>query len=164
MNSRIRLYWIVLIINVILVSIAMALAGYFTTTTLSPFIKDNSWYFILPLFFFLMNSLYILFFLRIKYPHQQISNKIEGFLYLFAVLTFLSALFVIFFNSIIISNILEDSFNPYKTIWQYVSIPSCIVMVCSVANAIYSFKILKNIRQNRQKLAQQIKNIGTGHE
>lgn len=164
MDSRIRLYRFVLIINAMLISIAIVLAVYFTTTMSSLFIKETRWCFILPLIFFLINSLYIMFFLNIKYPELQISNKIEGFLYLFEVLTFLSGFFVIFFNSVFVGNILDDNFDPHKKIWQYVSIPSCIVMICSVSNTIYSFKILKNIRRNRQELAQQIRNIGTGYK
>ena len=164
MDSKIKIYCFALVINAMLILIAIALAVFVTTTTPSPFLKDTRWYFISPLIFFLINSLYILFFLNIKYPDQQISNKMEGFLYLFAVLTFLSGFFVIFFNSVFVSNILEDSFDPYKKVWRYVSIPSCIVMICSVSSAIYSFKILKSIRRNRQELAQQIRNIGTGYE
>jgi len=164
MDQSLKVYWSLLIINVILTSIAIALAIYFISSPHSLFTAGDAWLFVLPLIFFLLNSLYILFFIRDKYPVKNISNKIEGFAYVFAVLTFFSASFILFTNSVIVSNVINDESNKHRPIIFYVSIPAGAAMILSLMLTIYSFKVLKAIRKNLEKLAQQIKNIGTEKE
>lgn len=165
MDQRMKIYWLLLIVNVILTSIAILSVIYFVSSSNWAFTADDVWQFILPLIFFLLNSLFILFFIKNRYPVKNISNKIEGFAYMFALFTFLSAFLILLINSVIAVNVIEKgSTSRFRLFLFYVSIPSGLAMIVSVTLAIYSFKVLNAIRTNLRKLAQQIKNIGTENE
>lgn len=161
MDQKIKAYSILLVVNIAFNSIAIAMALIFILSPSSNLAPGDAWLFILPLFFFLMDSLYIQLFIRHKFPAEHISNKIEGFTYLFGILVFLSAFFVLLPNFFMASNVIYDGPGKYRSFLTCITIPSTLMMISSIIIAIYSFRLLNTIRKNRHHLVQQLKELGS---
>ncbi|HKC35263.1 MAG TPA: hypothetical protein VKB95_04340 [Chitinophagaceae bacterium] len=164
MDSKIRLYSSLLIANIVFALASLISVLYFIRSEFSTaFTQKYSYYFIIPLVVYLLATLFFQLFLRSKYPNNYISNKIEGFLYLFAIIT-ICAVIMIF---LMISAFLSSAFdwinikpNPITHVLIYVAAPSFIVSILSIIVIISSFRLTKAIRKNLQQLVDQIKNFG----
>jgi hypothetical protein len=113
---------------------------------------------------YLVNAVTVLQLIR-KYPADGISNAFEAFIYVAAILSFISTPIAIFFDFTIV-NVYTGMGPPEKDILRPLmlisTIASAFATTCSFYIAINSFRLLKLIKKNRITLSQQIKNIGTG--
>ena len=113
---------------------------------------------------YLVNAVIVLQLVR-KYPADGISNAFEAFIYVAAILSFISTPISVFFNFTIV-NVYTGMNAPEKDILRPLmlvsTIASAFATVCSFYIAINSFRLLNLIKKNRITLAQQIKNIGVG--
>lgn len=167
MESRLKFFHLVVLITIFLNALLFFL-DYFLITGKVVIWKTDLLFmlFISSFVIFLINSIVALLLLK-KYPAQFVSNKFEGFLYLFAILTFLFALIDLFhiyvFTGIAfaLKKKREDLLAP---ILMFASISSSIATISAIFIAINSFRLLKTINRNYWALAQQIKNIGTDYE
>jgi len=164
MDPKIRLYSGLLIANVVFVLASLISVLYFIRSKLSSaFTQEYSYYFIIPLFVYLLATLFLQLFLRSKYPSDYISNKIEGFLYFFAIFTICSVLMIFLMISVLLSTAIDwinIKPNPMANVLIYVAAPSFIVSIFSIIVIISSFRLTKAIRKNLQQLADRIKNFG----
>jgi len=167
MDSTVKFYRFSLILNIGFIILFLGVSVYFVSIRYPEWIYDLFvWSFYAPFIIYLIYSLFILYFIRSKYPHSNISNKNEGFVYLFA--------FIVFFVSIIslsFAYFLMGYFSEYKQKGNSVapafliaSISCVISSILSIMIGIFSFKFLKIVRKNLLTLAQQIKSLGTKPE
>jgi hypothetical protein len=112
----------------------------------------------------MINALIVLWLVR-KYPADYISNVLEAFVYISAILTFISIPVLVFFD-FTIANVYTGMHTREKDILRPILlvsiIGSALGMACSAYITINSFRLLKHIKKNRIALAHQIKNIGVG--
>lgn len=164
MDPKIRLYSSLLIVNIVFALGSLISVLYFIRSELSTaFTEEYSYYFIIPLIVCLLTTLFLQFFLRSKYPSNYISNKIEGFLYFFAISTICSVLLIFLMIAAFLSDAIDwinIKPNPMANALIYVATPSFIVSIFSMIVIISSFRLTKTIRENLQRLADQIKNFG----
>ena len=165
MDSTIRFYNNLLIANFVLAVASIISALYFIKSELSnTFTQKYSSYFITPLIICLLTTLFLQLFLRSKYPNNHISNKVEGFLYFFAIFTICSVILIYLMIAAFTSSAIEwikVHPNPMTNALIYVAAPSFIVSTLSIIMIISSFRIANKIRKNLQQLADQIKNFGS---
>jgi glucan phosphoethanolaminetransferase (alkaline phosphatase superfamily) len=111
---------------------------------------------------FLGNAVIVLQLIR-KYPADGISNAFEAFIYVAAILSFITTPIAVFFDFTIV-NVYTGMSTPKKDILRPLMLVSTIASAFATAFyiAINSFRLLKLIKKNRTILAQQIKNIGAG--
>ena len=167
MESRIKFFQLILLISIFLNALLVFL-NYFLLTGQSVRWETDDFFafFILSFFIFLVNSVIVLLLLK-KYPAQFVSNKLEGFVYLFAILTFIFTLFDllhIYVFTKIAFDLKTKTGNPLPPILMFAAISSAIATILANFIAINSFRFLKTIKRNYWTLAHQIKNIGTNYE
>ena len=167
MESRLKFLHLVVLITIFLYALLLFL-NYFLITGKIVTWKTDLFFmlFISSFIIFLINSIAVLLLLK-KYPAHFVSNKFEGFLYLFAILTFLFALIDllhIYAFTYIAFDLKKNRDSPLAPIMMFASISSAIATISAIFIAINSFRLLKTIKRNYWTLAHQIKNIGTDYE
>ena len=167
MESRLKFFHLVVLITIFLNALLL-FPNYFLITGKIVTWKTDLFFmlFILSFIIFLINSIVVLLLLK-KYPAQFVSNKFEGFVYLFAILTFLFALIDmlhIYAFTYIAFDLKIKGDNPLTPILMFAAISTTIATILAIFIAINSFRLLKTIKRNYWTLAHQIKNIGTDYE
>ena len=167
MESRLKFFKIFLIITIFF-DAALSTLGFYILTKYIPQLGSDTGILVLlsSLVFFMISAGFVLFLLK-KYPSQPISNTAEGFVFTFAIITFLCSLvdlLLIYSFFDIAIDLEKKSRNLVTTTLLFISIPSVIAVAGAVFISISSFRLLRIIKRNRWKIAQQIKNIGTDYE
>ena len=167
MESRLRFFKILLLITIFF-DAALSSLGFYLLTKYVPQLRDDAGILVLlsSLVFFMISAVFVLFLLK-KYPSQPISNTAEGFVFTFAVITFLCSLVdlsLIYLFLDIAIDLRKKSNNLVTTTLLFISISSVITVAAAVFISITSFRLLRIIKRNRWNLAQEIKNIGTDYE
>lgn len=167
MESRLRFFKILLLITIFF-DAALSSLGFYLLTKYVPQFRDDAGILVLlsSLVFFMISAVFVLFLLK-KYPSQPISNTAEGFVFTFAVITFLCSLVdlsLIYLFLDIAIDLRKKSNNLVTTTLLFISISSVITVAAAVFISITSFRLLRIIKRNRWNLAQEIKNIGTDYE
>ena len=102
-----------------------------------------------------------------KYPAGTVSNSLEGCIYVFAVLTFVSSAFTLFFI-LVLAQIAFEAHEEKEIVVRFpllfISASSVLASFFGVFTAVYSFRLLKLIKRNCLELARQIKDIGSNDQ
>ena len=167
MESRLKFFQLTLLIGIFLNASLLFLNYFLLTGKVVRWETDDFFiFFILSFIVYLSSSIIVLLLLK-KYPAQFVSNKLEGFVYLFAILTFIFALFDILHIYVftkIAFDLKTKTANPLSPILMFAAISSAIATILAIFIAINSFRLLRTIKRNYWTLAHQIKNIGTDYE
>jgi len=167
MESRLRFFKIFLVVTIFLNAL-LSILNYYLVAKYIPGLKTDPGILLLlsSLIFFLIAAIIVLV-LSKRYPYQHISNRMEGFVFTFGIITFLLSLAdllpVYAFIDIAIDLQKRDE-DRMSSALLFVSLSSLIPIICAVFTAVNSFRLLKIIRKNSFYLAQQLKNIGTDNE
>jgi len=163
MESRLRFFKLFLAITIFLNAVLPILNYFLLTKDIPKWRSDGGVLFLISsLIFFLISSIFVLFLLK-KYPSQFVSNKTEGLVFTFAIITFLVSLVDLFFTAAffyIAIDLQNKGDNLISRTLLFVSGSFVIAITCAIFVSVSSLRLLKIIRKNRLNLAQQIKNIG----
>lgn len=168
MEQHIKSYRLLVVFNVISTPLLFLLNLYFFALISMIWLSALFyWLFFITFLLYFIHSLFVLSFIKSKYPSHHISNRSEGFIYLFAIVTFITVAWsfvYIFLFADEAFELLHNGRNRLSPVLFFASGSSVISSVSSAIIAFYSFRLLKTIRKNRQAFADQIKNIGSGNE
>lgn len=167
MDSQVRFYRFLLILNIFFIILFLGVSVYFISIRYQEWIYDLFvWSFYAPFIIYLIYSLFIFYFIQSKYPSNNISNKNEGFIYLFAIIVFVVSIISLLFAYFLVEQFLEykQKGNSVASAFLIASISCIITSILIIMIGIFSFKFLKIVRKNQLTLAQQIKSLGTKSE
>lgn len=164
MNLKFNFYWYFILCSALL-TISLAGITYYELhykAFFSVFISEEIIYYSTTALSF-VSLVFIIQFLKIKYPNKHISQANEGLFYCSIVITGISCLYL-FIHAWFWWDLVYSRRNEYVKSFINFGFFACISSVISslanIISIIFSFSLFRQIKSNRIGLLQQISNIG----